>query len=57
MLEAKCTIEKHAKVWVGLLIDSEIMKLANISKNTYYKHEREIMIFNGEIKIDYIEKK
>lgn len=41
-LEAKKIIKKHAKIFGGSLSDPEVMKLANISRNTYYKYKREL---------------
>lgn len=39
---AKDLIKKHSKSFGGTLDDSECQKLANISRNTYYKYKREI---------------
>ena len=39
---AKELIRKHCKSFGGTLSDIECIKLANISRNTYYKYKREI---------------
>ena len=39
---AKEVIRKHCSAFGGLLSDQETMKLAGVSKNTYYKYKREI---------------
>lgn len=39
---AKELIKKHCKTFGGTLSDIECIKLANISRNTYYKYKREI---------------
>ena len=36
-------IEKHSKSFRGTLNDGECMKLAQLSRNTYYKYKRELM--------------
>jgi len=41
-LEAKAIIEKHSKSFNGSLSDEECMKLAGISRNSYYKYKAEI---------------
>lgn len=41
-IESKEIIRKHAKDFGGSLSDSEVMKLANISRNTYYKYKKEL---------------
>lgn len=41
-IEAKQIIKKHAKDFGGSLSDSEVMTLANISRNTYYKYKKEL---------------
>ena len=40
--EAKQIIRKHAKDFGGKLTDEEVMRLAGVSKNSYYKYKREI---------------
>jgi len=39
---AKELIRKHCKTFGGTLNDIECIKLANLSRNTYYKYKREI---------------
>jgi len=39
---AKDIIVKHSKDFNGSLTDSEVCKLAGISRNTYYKYKREL---------------
>ena len=41
-IAAKQIIERHAKDFGGSLSDSEVMKLAGISRNSYYKDKREL---------------
>ncbi|MDO4841512.1 MAG: recombinase family protein [Phoenicibacter congonensis] len=41
-LAAKAIIQKRSKDFGGLLDDQEVIKLAGISRNTYYKYKREI---------------
>lgn len=41
-IEAKDIIQKHSKSFNGTLTDEEVMKLAGISRNTYYKYKREL---------------
>lgn len=36
-------IEKHSKSFRGTLNDGECMKLAQLSRNTYYKYKRELL--------------
>lgn len=40
--EAKEVIRKHSKDFKGTLEDSDVIKLAGISRNTYYKYKREL---------------
>lgn len=40
--EAKSIIKKHAKEFGGSLSDREVITLAKISRNTYYKYKREL---------------
>lgn len=40
---AKAIIRKHSKVFQGTLDDNDVMKLAGISRNTYYKYKRELL--------------
>ena len=39
---AKETIKKHSKDFFGTLDDTECIKLAGISRNSYYKYKREL---------------
>jgi DNA invertase Pin-like site-specific DNA recombinase len=39
---AKELIKKHSKSFGGTLSDQECIKLANISRNTYYKYKKEL---------------
>lgn len=39
---AKELIKKHSKDFQGTLTDKEMIKLAGISRNTYYKYKREL---------------
>jgi DNA invertase Pin-like site-specific DNA recombinase len=39
---AKEIIKKHSKCFGGTLTDSEVMKLANVSRNTFYKYKSEL---------------
>lgn len=41
-IEAKAVIKKHSKSFNGTLSDKECMKLAGVSRNTYYKYKDEI---------------
>lgn len=41
-IAAKEVIRKHAKAFHGTLSDRECMKLAGVSRNTYYKYKKEI---------------
>ena len=40
---AKALIKKHSKHFDGTLNDSDVMKLAEISRNTFYKYKRELL--------------
>ena len=40
--EAKAVIMKHSKDFTGTLADGDVMKLAGISRNSYYKYKREL---------------
>lgn len=40
--EAKQLILKHSKDFGGSCSDSEVMKLAGVSRNTYYRYKREL---------------
>ena len=46
-IAAKEVIRKHAKAFHGTLSDRECMKLAGVSRNTYYKYKKEIKRLNG----------
>ena len=37
---AKALIKKYSKEFDGVLLDKEVIKLVNISKNTYYQYKR-----------------
>ena len=39
---AKEIIKKHSKVFNGTLVDDDVIKLAGISRNSYYKYKKEI---------------
>ena len=41
-LAAKEIIKKHSKDFEGSLTDDEVMKLAGISRNSFYKYKREV---------------
>ena len=41
-IEAKAIIEKHSKSFNGTLSDDECIKLAGISRNSFYKYKAEI---------------
>ena len=41
-IAAKEIISKHSKDFAGTLTDGEVMKLAGLSRNTYYKYKREL---------------
>lgn len=41
-IEAKAVIEKHSKSFNGTLSDDECIKLAGISRNSFYKYKAEI---------------
>lgn len=41
-IEAKNTILKHSKDFNGTLADEDCMKLAGVSRNSFYKYKREI---------------
>lgn len=43
---AKQIIQKHSKAFGGNLTDIECMKLAGLSRNTYYKYKRELLLKN-----------
>lgn len=52
-VEAKEEILKHSKTFNGSLSDKDLMKLCNISRNSFYKYKKEIledMKTKGEIK-------
>ena len=42
-IAAKEIIQKHSKDFGGTLADTEVMKLAGIARNTYYKYKQELM--------------
>jgi len=41
-IQAKEVIRKHSKDFDGTLADTEVMKLAGVSRNSYYKYKREL---------------
>lgn len=41
-IKAKEVILKHSKDFKGTLQDADVMKLAEVSRNTYYKYKREL---------------
>ena len=41
-IAAKEVIKKHSKDFCGTLDDTEVMKLAGLARNTYYKYKREL---------------
>ena len=41
-IEAKATILKHSIDFNGTLSDADVMRLAGIARNTYYKYKREL---------------
>lgn len=41
-VKAKITIRRHSKDFEGTLSDKDVMKLASIARNTYYKYKREL---------------
>lgn len=41
-IETKKIIKKHSKDFYGQLTDKEVMKLAEVSRNSYYKYKREL---------------
>ena len=43
-IAAKEIISKHSKDFAGTLTDEEVMKLAGLSRNTYYKYKRELRL-------------
>lgn len=43
-IAAKAIIKKHSKDFNGNLSDSEVMKLAGISRNTFYKYKSELRV-------------
>lgn len=46
-IAAKQIIKQHAKEFGGSLSDSEVIKLAGISRNSYYKYKRELTEVEG----------
>lgn len=45
-VKAKEVIRKHSKDFNGTLDDAEVMKLAGIARNSYYKYKRELKAEN-----------
>ena len=46
-IKAKEIIKKHSKDFDGTLKDTEVMKLAELSRNTYYKYKAELLEEQG----------
>ena len=46
-VEAKELIKKHSRSFDGNLNDKECMKLAGVSRNTFYKYKRELLEKEG----------
>ncbi len=46
-IKAKEIILKHSKDFKGTLQDADVMKLAEVSRNTYYKYKRELKGLEG----------
>ena len=46
---AKEEIKAYSKDFNGQLNDEQVMKIAGISRNTYYKYKREIKLEEGKI--------
>ena len=46
-IEAKAIIAKHAKDFGGSLSDTEVIKLTGLSRNTYYKYKRDLLLKNA----------
>lgn len=42
--EAKKLIAKHSRNFGGTLSDVDVMRIANIARNTYYKYKRELLV-------------
>lgn len=42
-VQAKETIKKYSKDFLGTLKDSEVIKLCGISRNSYYKYKKELV--------------
>lgn len=45
-IKAKEVIKKYSKDFEGTLEDADVMKLAEVSRNTYYKYKSELRIIN-----------
>ena len=43
-VDAKKLIQKHSKDFEGMLNDADCMKLIGISRNTYYKYKKELLV-------------
>ena len=48
-VQAKEIIKKHSKDFDGSLEDADVIKLADISRNSYYKYKRELMAGKYEV--------
>ena len=44
-IAAKEQIRKYSKDFEGTLADADVMKLTELSRNTYYKYKRELKAF------------
>jgi ACT domain-containing protein len=49
MTEAKEIICKHSRSFGGSLDDSDVMKLCGISRNSYYKYKKELLIQTNDV--------
>ena len=50
-MEAKKLIRKNSKAFDGMNSDDEVIKIAGISRNTYYKYKKEMLTGMGDEKI------
>lgn len=47
-ISSKEIIRKHSKDFDGMLADADVMKLAGLARNTYYKYKREMRTAQGQ---------
>lgn len=47
-ISAKATIQKYSKDFGGALEDAQVMKLAGVARNTYYKYKKELKAAGGQ---------